>query len=313
MKIDISKFNEEQFLLQRQNSIGGSDVSAILGLNKYATPVQIFLSKTESVQSIDNKYTKAGKKQEQIIAEYFAEENPDLTVSEEKSIYYSDEYDYLSGSPDRLYTDKYGNKGILECKFISEYFGDVEDFEMYVTHYYQVLHYLYVTDIKQAVIAYLIKGYEYKQFDIKFDQETERFYRETVLPKLVGFWECNVLRNQAPQAIVYEDLSLKYKSVSESAKVTADTEILKYYQELRELKAMMKELDEKESILKAKIGDYIGEAEYLTDLNENVLVSFKMSNVESFNSKAFKKEYPELAQSYITTKQQRRFLIKETK
>ncbi|QFR68470.1 YqaJ viral recombinase family protein [Companilactobacillus paralimentarius] len=41
--------NEAQWLANRRGGIGGSDVSAILGINKYRTPFEVWLDKTGQI------------------------------------------------------------------------------------------------------------------------------------------------------------------------------------------------------------------------------------------------------------------------
>jgi len=55
--------------------IGGSDIPAIIGVNPYKTAYQLWLEKTGQVPPVqDNKYMRAGRKLEQVVADFFAEE-----------------------------------------------------------------------------------------------------------------------------------------------------------------------------------------------------------------------------------------------
>lgn len=310
MQLDISNYSEAQWLLLRTSSIGGSDVSSILGLNKYTTPVQVYLSKVEEPIAFENKYTKAGKKQEQIIADYFAEETG-CKVMQEKMMYYSEEYPFLSGNLDRIYIDDSGEKCILECKFVSEYYGDIEAFEPYISHYYQVLHYLYVTGYRRATLAYLIKGYEFKTFEIKYEGDEKDLYENSVLPKLISFWEDNVMRRVPPSALTYDDIPRKYKEVDKEQTIITDTATLEVYEQLKQCKKDIKTLQEQEDMLKAKLADYIGKKEYLLNFNGDTLATLKQSIRETFDSKAFRKDNPQLAQNYIKPSITRTLLLKE--
>ena len=44
---DTSTFTREQWLELRRTGIGGSDAGAILGLNKYSTPLSVYLAKKD--------------------------------------------------------------------------------------------------------------------------------------------------------------------------------------------------------------------------------------------------------------------------
>lgn len=58
-EINIKDYTREQWLELRKKGIGGSEAGAIMGLNKWKTPLEIFLDKTEgSIPDIADKYTK---------------------------------------------------------------------------------------------------------------------------------------------------------------------------------------------------------------------------------------------------------------
>ncbi|WP_196802087.1 YqaJ viral recombinase family protein, partial [Clostridium cadaveris] len=46
--------NNLDWLKERQKGIGGSDVGAILGVNKWKTPFQVYLEKTEEITEIND-------------------------------------------------------------------------------------------------------------------------------------------------------------------------------------------------------------------------------------------------------------------
>ena len=81
----------------------------------------------------------------------------------------------------------------------------------------------------------------------------------------------------------------------------------------KQCKKDIKTIAEQEDMLKAKLADYIGSKEYLLNFNGEVLATLKQSTRESFDSKAFKKDNPQLAQNYIKPTTTRTLLIKEVK
>jgi len=48
-KKEVILMDKLNWLKQRQKGIGGSDVGAILGLNKYKSAFQVYLDKTEEI------------------------------------------------------------------------------------------------------------------------------------------------------------------------------------------------------------------------------------------------------------------------
>lgn len=67
-----SGYTEAEFLEVRKNRIGGSDIAAIAGLNKFRTPLQVWLEKTGREKPVaENDYMWLGKRLEPIVAELF--------------------------------------------------------------------------------------------------------------------------------------------------------------------------------------------------------------------------------------------------
>lgn len=156
--------DEKAWLSGRMNGIGGSDASAIVGLNPYKTNIELFEEKTgrsipEDIS--DKPYVIYGKKAEEYIRELFRLDYPQYEVSHhEYRILQSIEYPFMQASLDGELVDREGRKGILEIKTTNilqsmqrEKWKDrVPD-----NYYLQVLHYLLVTDYEFVVLrAHLI-------------------------------------------------------------------------------------------------------------------------------------------------------------
>ena len=62
-----------QWLKERQCGIGGSDVGAILGVNKYKTPFEVYLEKTEPITEVGEHSESAywGDQFEEVVAKEF--------------------------------------------------------------------------------------------------------------------------------------------------------------------------------------------------------------------------------------------------
>lgn len=156
--------DEKAWLSGRMNGIGGSDASAIVGMNPYKTNIELFEEKTgrsipEDIS--DKPYVIYGKKAEEYIRELFRLDYPQYEVSHhEYRILQSIEHPFMQASLDGELVDREGRKGILEIKTTNilqsmqrEKWKDrVPD-----NYYLQVLHYLLVTDYEFVVLrAHLI-------------------------------------------------------------------------------------------------------------------------------------------------------------
>ena len=73
----------KQWVEARKNGIGGSDVASIMGINKYSSPLSVWLIKTGREPSPDlsgNQAAEWGNRLEDVVADKFAEEHPELKV-----------------------------------------------------------------------------------------------------------------------------------------------------------------------------------------------------------------------------------------
>lgn len=160
--------DENAWLNGRMNGIGGSDASAIVGMNPYKTNIQLFEEKTGRCipEDISAKpYVVYGKQAEAPIRELFKLDYPQYKVTHhEYRILQSLKYPFMQASLDGELTDPDGRRGILEIKTTNilqsmqrEKWKDrVPD-----NYYIQVLHYLLVTGYQFIVLrAHLISVWD---------------------------------------------------------------------------------------------------------------------------------------------------------
>lgn len=151
--------NEKEWLRGRMNGIGGSDASAVVGMNPYKTNIELFEEKIgRSVPDdiSDKPYVIYGKKAEEYIRELFKLDYPEYQVEHhEYRILQSVEYPFMQASLDGELEDSDGRKGILEIKTTNilqsmqyeKWKDGIPD-----NYYIQVLHYLLVTGYQFVVL-----------------------------------------------------------------------------------------------------------------------------------------------------------------
>lgn len=155
------------WLKARTYGIGGSDASAIIGMNPYKSNIDLFEEKTgrripEDIS--DKPYVRYGTEAEPHIRALFSLDYPDYQVEyHENRILRSIRYPFLQASLDGELTDPDGRRGILEIKTTNilqsmqrEKWKDrIPD-----NYYIQVLHYLLVTGYQFVVLrAHLISDW----------------------------------------------------------------------------------------------------------------------------------------------------------
>lgn len=192
--------------LQNRQRIGGSDASAILGMNPYRTNVELWQIKTGQLvpEDISDKpFVKYGTEAEKHLRELFKLDFPEYQVLyEENNMWLNDKYPFAHASLDGWLVDQEGRKGIWECKTTNilqsmqkeKWKGRIPD-----NYYIQLLHYLLVTGFDFVVLVAQLKsefnGEIYKQTkhfkieraeveeDIKFLESSERRFWQQVQEK----------------------------------------------------------------------------------------------------------------------------------
>jgi putative phage-type endonuclease len=110
----------EEWLKARKNYIGGSDASAVIGMNPYKTNVDLWAEKTGLVipEDISDKpYVKYGHDAEPLLRDLFRLDFPEYEVFyEENNMFTNDKYPWGHYSADGWLKDRNGRRGILEIK-----------------------------------------------------------------------------------------------------------------------------------------------------------------------------------------------------
>ena len=75
IKISTKEMSHDEWLEHRQKSIGGSDASAILGMNTYCSPYTVWADKLGNLPpKEDNEAMRLGRDLEEYVAKRFTEE-----------------------------------------------------------------------------------------------------------------------------------------------------------------------------------------------------------------------------------------------
>ncbi|MDK4689752.1 YqaJ viral recombinase family protein, partial [Kingella negevensis] len=273
----------KQFLQDRRQGIGGSDIAAIIGVSQFKTALDVFLSKTTEQPELKGEHLYWGHALEAPIAARFSEETGKL-IFRQPEIKKHPKHDFALANADGLIIDKITQQpiGILEIKTASAFkFKEWsnEDDGVPIEYIAQVQWYMEIFDVDFAYIAVLIGGRDYRQYRIERDRELAA----DLLARAKEFWENHVMKNVPPEPQNAADVQKLYPQDDGEAQ-QADTETLIAYNELRRLKEQAKALDEQisqhEELLKTKIGQ---RAIMLS--GEEKLFTWKTQNSRRFDSK----------------------------
>ena len=185
--------NDDDWHTLREKRIGGSDIGAILGVNKYKSIIDVYIDKTEGSKFEGNEATFWGHMHEATIMKVFAQKHKEFTVYQAP---YSVIDDFLIANLDGVLKDRNtGDCGVLEIKTTNAFnYKDWEGDVVPQYYYAQVQHYLMLTGYKFAYIAVLIGGNKYKDFKIERSEEDIALIRE----KATEFYKENILKQIPP-------------------------------------------------------------------------------------------------------------------
>lgn len=152
------------WLQGRSKRIGGSDASAVVGMNPYKSNLDLWHEKTGQTipEDISNKpYVKYGTNSEPLLRELFKLDFPQFNVEYvENNLWKNDRFPFAHASLDGWLTDENGRKGILEIKtteILQSMQKEKWDKRLPDNYYIQVLHYLMVTEFEFAVLKAQLK------------------------------------------------------------------------------------------------------------------------------------------------------------
>lgn len=145
--------SREDWLSNRNKGLGGSDISAVLGLNPWMTNAELWEIKTgrRERKNLDgNELVQYGHDAEPLLRQLFALDYPEYTVFyEDNNSFTNSAYPWALASLDGWLLDSNGRRGILEIKTTQKAWtdGHVPD-----NYYCQVLFYMAVYEADFAVI-----------------------------------------------------------------------------------------------------------------------------------------------------------------
>ena len=295
---------------ERLNYLGSSDVAAILGMSRYATPISVWAEKTGTLppEDISSKLQiKVGNKMEAVVAELFMEETGKTVHRVNETIYHK-EHPFIACNLDRRVI---GERAILEIKTASAYrLKEFDQEELPAETMVQVYHQLMVTGWPKAYLCILVGNTDLIIREIPADPQVQA----DLLKKEVSFWTDFVAPRVMPTMVTRYDAEVigsLFPTADEVKEIALGDEINKQIEFLEGLKRDCRHLegliDKTENEIKIAMGDAaIGSTGLYT-------VWWKNSQTTRLDMNRFKSEAPNLYAQYCVSKPGRRFAYKKIK
>lgn len=322
--IKTSNLSRQDWLVLRQSGIGGSDIAAIIGVSPYATAYDIYQSKTQPVNEDSNEFAYWGTVLEDVVAREFSKRNG-LKIQNVNFLMRHPQHHWAIANIDRAVINSevkgWGNvrfkdgrlttNEIVEIKTASEYVGKnwglEESDEVPDQYQCQAQWYMGVTGVQVCYMAVLIGGNKYRQYKIERHQE----FIDYLFEEAESFWNNNVLAGVEPDATTLQNAKDKYPrhNPDTTLDVALDSEAAKVFEHYESLKAQEKEVKAALDLAQTDLICQIQNNEALA-IDGEIVATYKTQVSNRFNSSQFKKDMPELAESYTKQSESRVMRVK---
>ena len=303
--ISTLEMTQEQWLGARKQSIGASEIGVLMGLSEYKTPLELWQEKVadEIVVTPENDAMHFGKVLEQTVADEYARRNGRKVVRDNK-IRIHPRIPQMTCSLDRIILPE-GNegRGVLECKTVSGFAFNKWDDDIPLQYYAQIQQQLAITGYTWGVLALLVDGRSYRDFNVERDEK----FIGTIEKLIPEWWEMYVVSKVEPpaRAADYEKMTAK-----EGAIIEATDEAYAYVMQLAKCRGDIKQLEEVENQLVEEVKKAIGDGEVLEHEGAKLASWKNAKDSVSIDSKRLIAELPEVAAIYsVPKKGGRRFLL----
>lgn len=290
----------------RKKGIGGSDASVVCGINKYRSPIELWMDKTGQLP-----YDEAGEaaywgtQLESLVRAEFTKRTG-IEVSHASELLQSEVHPFMLANLDG--TCEHPNLGtcVFEAKTASAYKSGEWDDAIPDEYTLQIQHYMAVTGYKGAYIAVLIGGNTFKWKFIERDEELISMLIELES----DFWDH--VQSAVPPPLDDSEASADFlaerfpDSVPKSQITLPDTAadlIDQYDAACEQLEAITEQKQEAENLLKQMMGE--NEAGSLG----NRTITWKTIVQERIDSKTLKAEYPAVWGKFSNRISYRRFVV----
>ena len=297
----------EDWLEYRKQGIGGSDASVVCGINRYKSPVELWMEKTNQLPHQEaGEAAYWGTQLEPFVRAEFTKRTG-IEVSRRNELLQSEEHPFMLANLDGICEVPDVGPCIFEAKTASAY--KVGEWEDAIPDEYalQLAHYMAVTGYAGAYIAVLIGGNTFKWKFIERDEELISM----LIQLETDFW--NHVQDGTPPPLDGSDASAKFlaerfsNSTPRSHITLPDTAanlLAQYDEACEELEAVTERKQKAENLLKEMIGENeVGTA-------GDRIITWKSVSQERLDSKTLRAEHPVLYKKYVNQTSYRRFSVK---
>jgi len=309
--------DRKEWLLQRKNYIGGSDIGSICGVNPYRSALDVYLEKTsDNIAEETNAAMRWGNLLEDVVAKVYSEDTGYFLKIADGPIYHS-EYKFLAANIDRWAHDihpfksEMTTKHILECKTAgfnkTKDWGEEGSDQIPESYLVQVAYYASICDVPKVDIAVLIGGQDFRIYTYERNKELEN----KLIKIACNFWHNHIEKRIPPKCVNTRDTFNLFPQ-SNHHEIVAQNNIIEKLEELKEVRGEEAKIQETIEKLKVDIQEFMQDHDELKDNNGKIIATWKNSAPRLLvDLKKFKEKYKDIYLQCVSySKQSRVFLIK---
>lgn len=298
--------------IDRRKFLGGSDASAVLGINPWRTPLQLWRDKTqpampENASQDRVRVLERGKRMEPYVLDLLTVETG-LCIVARNVRYVDPEHPFLAAEIDGVSISDADSEQNVEIKTVSPFkaseWGELGSDEIPVHYTAQAQHGLMVTGRLVCTFGVLIGGDDFRVYRVERDDEIIAAMRE----REVRFWRDHVEALVPPPASNASDVARLFAKDNGTA-VEATPEILTALEQLRELRAETDRLEHQAAETKGRLQAFMRDAARITS-NGRDLATWRSQTANRFDQRAFQAAHPELFEQFIKSTESRVFRLR---
>ena len=292
----------EKWLELRTTGIGGSDVGALMGLNKYASPLTVYMAKKNVEGFKGNSVTEWGHILEDPIRKK-TEEELDIEICTVPGMYTSNEYPFMNANLDGIchadHQITIGGESIEgvgghEIKTSSTGEGFTDD-EIPDSYYCQVQHYMAVTGLNWFILTvFILNSRKAKHYVIRRNNE---FIYEKMIPIEKSFWENNILTDVCPEPTGIDSEKEYLQNIAIDSEIKLDEKTENLITEEKDIENKINELRDTQLKLKnqillnlANLSTGFENAEKTTAIGSKWKITYNKQIRKSIDTEAIKKD-----------------------
>ena len=288
----------------RNQGIGGSDASIIMGLNPFKNQVELWEEKTGirfPADLSDIEKIKWGLLLEDIIGKEYANRTGKRVRNVNRTYRHKD-FPFLQGHIDKKIEGlnagvEIKNVGLRQAKYWNK--------RPPIYYEYQVLHYLSITGFDYFDVVALVGGQELMIHTIERDEERI----DELVKKEVNFWQEHVLKKVPPMPETTSECASLFPvgTVDKVAYLPLEMNhvLQRYFEEYKKYKESEKRLD----AIKTQLQNNMKDSSVMEDSEGERVATWATQTRSSLDQKQMKIDEPELCAKYVKESSYRRFSV----